>query len=290
MVPENPEYSIIVPVHNEEPAIGDFLDRLLEAVKGKNAEVIVVDDGSTDQTPTVLSIYQGEEDLRVFSHERNQGYGSALKTGLRQARAEKVAIIDGDGSYPPEKMPALLSRSPDAEMVVGARKGGLGKEPVLRTALKWMIGKLARWLSGFEIKDLNSGLRVFRKSVALKYLSLLPEGFSFTSTLTLIFLSDGFRVDYLEIDYQPRRGKSKFRLIELHSLSLLLLRTLLYFNPLKFFVPLSLLLFLLAISVAAVSIFSLHKFMDVTTVVLIIASIQTFILGLLADLILRLKK
>jgi len=287
---EKPNFSVIVPVYNEEKGIGEFLDRLLLTVKDQPVEVVVVDDGSEDETPETLTIYRAEDGIKVVTHEKNCGYGAAIKSGLRAASADKVLIIDGDGSYPPEKIPLLLERSESAEMVVAARRSDFGVEPLSRRILKWLIVRLTKWLSGFEIQDLNSGMRLFSKSVALKYLSILPEGFSLTSTLTLIFFSDSHSVEYVDIDYLPRKGESKFRLKELGSLSLLLLRTLIYFNPLKFFVPLSLLLVLLAILVAAVSIFALGKFMDVTTVVLLIAGIQAFILGLLADLILRLKK
>jgi len=287
---ENPRYSVIVPVYNEQEAICDFLDRLLEVVKDKPVEVIVVDDGSDDQTAEILTVYRAEHGIKVVTHEKNRGYGAAIKSGLRSARADRVLIIDGDGSYMPEKIPLLLEKSEASDMVISVRRSDFGVEALSRRILKWLIVRMVRWLSGFEIKDLNSGMRVFSKSVALKYISILPDGFSLTSTLTLVFLSDGYLVDYLDIDYLPRKGESKFRLYELGSLALLLLRTLVYFNPLKFFVPLSLLLLIIACLVASVSIFVIRKFMDVTTVLLVVASVQVFILGLLADLILRLKK
>ena len=287
---EKPAFSVIVPVYNEEKGIGEFMDRLMEAVKDREVEVIVVDDGSTDDTTVRLASYRADEGAKVIEHEHNRGYGAAIKSGLHAASADKVLIIDGDSTYPPEKIPLLLDRSDGADMVVAARKSDFGVESLARKILKWLIVGTVRWLSGFQIKDLNSGMRIFRKDAALKHLSILPDGFSFTSTLTLIFLSDSLWVDYVNIEYQPRTGESKFRLSQLGSLSLLLLRTLVYFNPLKIFVPLSLLLVILAAAVASVSIFVLHHFMDVTTVVLLVTAVQVFILGLLADLLLRLKK
>ncbi len=287
---EKPAFSVIVPVYNEEKGIGEFMDRLMEAVKDREVEVIVVDDGSTDDTTVCLASYRADEGAKVIEHEHNRGYGAAIKSGLHAASADKVLIIDGDSTYPPEKIPLLLDRSDGADMVVAARKSDFGVESLARKILKWLIVGTVRWLSGFQIKDLNSGMRIFRKDAALKHLSILPDGFSFTSTLTLIFLSDSLWVDYVNIEYQPRTGESKFRLSQLGSLSLLLLRTLVYFNPLKIFVPLSLLLVILAAAVASVSIFVLHHFMDVTTVVLLVTAVQVFILGLLADLLLRLKK
>jgi len=290
MTSENPKFSVIVPVFNEESALPSFLEKLFSVLNGKEAEIIVVDDGSTDNGAGIMERYALESKIKLVRHNQNQGYGSSLKSGMRAASAEKVLIIDADGSYGPENIPALLERSDKFEMVVASRKSGFKVEPLLRRVFKWLVLGMLRYLAGYDVPDLNSGLRLFNKSIALKYASILPEGFSFTSTITLIFLSEGFSIDYINIDYQPREGKSKFRLSELSSLSLLLLRTIMYFNPLKFFIPLSLVLAALAIAIALFSIFALGKFMDVTTVVILLAAVQTFILGLLADLLLRLKK
>lgn len=290
MTAENPQFSVIVPVFNEETALPAFLEKLFPVLSGRDAEIIVVDDGSVDNSPGILDRYARESKIRLVRHRQNQGYGSALKSGLRAASAEKVLIIDADGSYAPEDIPSLLDRSGKFEMVVASRKSGFKVEPVIRRVFKWLVLKMLHYLAGYDIPDLNSGLRLFNKSIALKYASILPEGFSFTSTITLIFLSEGFRIEYVAIDYHPRKGKSKFRLSEFSSLSLLLLRTIMYFNPLKFFIPLSLALLFLATAIALFSVFALGKFMDVTTVVVLLSAVQTFILGLLADLLLRLKK
>jgi len=290
MTAETPKFSVIIPVFNEESALPSFLEKLFSALAGKDAEIIVVDDGSTDNGAGILERYAMESKIKLVRHNQNQGYGSALKSGLRATSAEKVLIIDADGSYSPENIPALLERSDKFEMVVASRKSGFKVEPLLRRFFKWLVLRMLHYLAGYEVPDLNSGMRLFNKSIALKYTSILPEGFSFTSTITLIFLSEGFSIDYIGIDYQPREGKSKFRLSELSSLSLLLLRTIMYFNPLRFFIPLSLILVALALAIAFFSIFVLGKFMDVTTVVILLSAVQTFILGLLADLLLRLKK
>jgi glycosyltransferase involved in cell wall biosynthesis len=290
MTADRPQFSVIVPVYNEESALPAFLEKLFTTLNGKSAEVIAVDDGSTDGGAGILERYSLEGKLKLVRHHRNRGYGASLKSGMRAASAEKVLIIDADGSYPLEKIPELMDRADNFEMVVAARKSGFKVEPLVRRIFKWLVLRMLHYLAGYEIPDLNSGLRVFNKELALKYASLLPEGFSLTSTITLIFLSEGFRIEYIPIDYQPREGKSKFRLSELSSLSLLLLRTIMYFNPLKFFIPLSLAVLALALAVSFFSIFVLHKFMDVTAVVLLVAAVQTFIFGLLADLLLRLKK
>jgi glycosyltransferase involved in cell wall biosynthesis len=290
MTAETPKFSVIIPVFNEESALPSFLENLFSVINGRDMEVIVVDDGSTDQGAGILERYAMESKIKLVRHNHNQGYGSSLKSGLRAASAEKVLIIDADGSYSPENIPALLERSDRYEMVVASRKSGFKVEPLLRRVFKWLVLRMLHYLAGYQIPDLNSGMRLFNKSTALKYASILPEGFSFTSTITLIFLSEGFSIEYFDIDYQPRAGKSKFRLSELSSLSLLLLRTIMYFNPLKFFIPLSLALVTLALAISFFSIFVLKRFMDVTAVVILLSAVQTFIVGLLADLLLRLKK
>ena len=282
--------SIIIPVYNEETGIGELLEKLLPIAQELGAEVIVVDDGSRDGTGEILAGYFEQGKIQLITHSENQGYGRAIKSGLQRAGGEKILILDGDGSYPLEAIPELVKKSEQAEMVVGARKSGLKVEPIMRRLFKWLINKLLRYLAGYQVRDLNSGMRIFSRSLVLPFLSLLPDGFSFTSTLSLIFLSQGWNIEYLEIAYQPRKGKSKFSFREIFPLSLLLLRTIIYFNPLKFFVPLSIFLFFLALFVALFSIFVLGKFMDVTTAVLLIGAVQVFVLGLLADLILRLKK
>jgi len=290
MNPEKSAYSIVIPVYNEEGAIGALLEEIIALLKDKPVEILVVDDGSTDKSGEILANYAQAGKIKLVSHNKNKGYGSALKTGIHQASGERIIIMDGDGSYPAQEILELMKKSHSAEMVVGERMVKAGVEPVLRRIFKWLVVKMVRYLAGFEIQDLNSGLRVFPKEIVRKYFSILPEGFSFTSTLSLIFLSEGYRIEYKEIDYQPRQGKSKFRLGEVLPLSLLLLRTIIYFNPLKFFIPLSLVLVMLALIIAIYSIFILKKFMDVSTTVLLIFAVQVFILGLLADLVLRLRR
>jgi len=283
-------FSVVVPVYNEESAIGPLLEKLFSSLKNLAAEIIVVDDASSDKSPELLERYVREGKIKLVRHNLNRGYGAAIKSGLRAAGSDKILILDGDGSYSPENIPALIPVSGKAEMVIAARKSGFKIEPLTRRFFKWLVLKLLHYLAGIQVPDLNSGMRIFNKNIAAKYLSLLPDGFSFTSTLSLIFLSEGYPVEYVDIDYQPRQGKSKFRLRELNSLSLLVLRTIMYFNPLKFFIPLSVFLAALALFLALFSIFALGKFMDVTTVVILLSAMQIFILGLLADLLLRLRK
>jgi hypothetical protein len=170
-------------------------------------------------------------------------------------------------------------------MVVGARGSGVMEEPVIRTMVKSLILRLLRSLGDVDVPDLNSGLRLMKRDQAVRYFHLLPDGISFTSTITLILLSEGARVKYVPIDYFARAGSSKVRPFrDTLGILTLILRTFLYFNPLKVFLPLSLGLLFVALAVGFVSI-AAGKFMDVTTVVFLLAAVQVFVLGLLADLV-----
>jgi glycosyltransferase involved in cell wall biosynthesis len=186
--------SIIVPAYNEEEGISATLAdiRLAMGRRPMEHEIIVVDDGSTDGT---VDAAQRQEGVRLIQHHTNRGYGAAIKTGIRQARYDWIAIIDADGTYPPEALPGLLDEIDQCDMVVGARPSG--DIPAARRPAKWLLARLAEYLAETQIPDLNSGLRVFRKDVALSYFNILPSAFSFTITITIAFLSDHYLVKFV---------------------------------------------------------------------------------------------
>lgn len=279
--------SIIVPVFNEEkalPATIAFFSNLLR--ENPETEVLFVDDGSTDGSAAVLDASRGPG-LIVIHHSQNKGYGASLKSGLRRARYEHIAITDGDGSYPNEEIPALFEKlvRDDAAMVVGRRTGQAVDPGIFRKFSKFVLRKLAEHLSREVIPDFNSGLRVAKKDLVLKAVRYLPDGFSFTTTLTLFMLSTGQPILYIPIAYHKRQGKSKIRPVR-DSLNFiqLIVRTIMFFNPLRVFLPLSLLFMALAAIVVLVTSL-LGKVMDITALVLFVTGIQLFALGLLADLV-----
>jgi len=275
--------SVIVPAYNESHGIVSVLKQVQGALEGINHELLVVDDGSTDDTFPLASGVQG---TRVISHGANLGYGASLKTGLRQAKYDTVMIIDADATYPEGAIPELVRRSTDADMVVGARTGRVEGEQALRRIVKNIIVWLANWLAETRIPDLNSGLRVFRRDLGLKYIHLLPSGFSFTATITLVLLSEGYRVEYMPIEYRKRKGWSKFRPFQdTLNMIILILRTLVYFNPLRVFVPLSVALVVLAFFVLGLSLAIEGRAWDITIIAILTAAIQVFGIGLIADLI-----
>ena len=279
--------SIVIPVFNEEnglPKTIAFFESLIK--KNPKIEVIFVDDGSTDKSAKILSSLQ-EPGIKIVRHNKNKGYGASLKTGLNRARYEYFCITDADGSYPNEKIPLLFDRLllEDAAMVVGQRTGRAVDPGLFRKFSKFALRKLAEYLSREAIADFNSGLRIAKKSLVLKASGYLPDGFSFTTTLTLFLLSTSQPIIYVPIDYRKRQGRSKIRPIRdtLNFLQLII-RTIMFFNPLRVFLPLS--LFFLALSVLVLLVTSLlGRVMDIATIVLFVTGIQLLALGLLADLI-----
>jgi len=283
---ERVELSIVVPAYNEEQAIGPVLASIRETMEsaGFVYEVLVVDDGSEDNTAAVAESAGG----RVLRHTENRGYGASLKTGIRHAAYSLIAITDADGTYPNERLPDLarLAVRGSYDMVVGARTGGIVKIPLVRRPAKWALNRLANHLARMPIPDLNSGLRVFRREVYEELVRYLPSGFSFTTTLTLAMLSNNYLVHYVPISYHVRVGSSKIRPVKdtLNMLGLIL-RTVMYFAPLRVLLPISGLLLLAALAVLVGSALFTPKIMDVTVIVITMTALQIAVVALVADLI-----
>lgn len=277
------EVSIIIPAYNEEESIGETLDQVKEVMdqSGVTHEIIVVDDGSMDGTAQIAS----ERGVKLLQHPSNLGYGASVKTGIRRARYAAIATTDADGTYPTWKIPELLEFIDEYDMVVGARVGERVSIPLIRRPAKWVLTQLANYLVGKKIPDLNSGLRVFKKEIALAFFRVLPSGFSFTATITLAMLANEYLVKFVPIDYYPRAGRSKIRPVQdtLNFLSLIV-RTVMYYNPLKVFMPLSLIFLLAGLIRGAYGIVSVRNISD-SDLLLFVTGMLIGMLGLLADLI-----
>ena len=281
--------SFIVPAFDEQVAIEGVVRRLCALELGVPLELVVVDDGSADRTPGVLAHLTSElPNLRVVRHRENRGYGAALKTGFARATHPVVVITDADGTYPENRIADLIACIADgAEMAVGSRTGPDVRIPLVRRPAKWFLRQLASYLSGTRIPDLNSGLRAMRRELVLAYRPILPQGFSFTTTITLAALTNDHRVDWVPIDYKKREGRSKIRPIrDTLGFTALIVRTVIYFNPLKVFYPLA---FVVGLGLAASLYYDCFVLQPANltdkSLLLFITLMHVLSVGLLADLI-----
>jgi glycosyltransferase involved in cell wall biosynthesis len=277
--------SVLIPAFNEENGVGAVVKKVRQVLQKAHVphEIIVIDDGSRDATAKRAL----EAKAIVVSMGENRGYGASLKAGMRQAKYPLIAMLDADGTYPAEELPELIRLSQNADMAVGARIKPNAAIPMLRRFPKWLLGKWANYLADRRIPDLNSGLRVFHRPIAARYEGLFPNGFSFTTTITLALECHGYIVKYHAIHYAPRVGDSKIRPIRdtLNFFSLVL-RVVMYFKPLKIFIPLS---GIIALGGAASAVLTRMNGqpMTGTTLFLFVAAIQVAALGLLADLLVK---
>lgn len=280
-----PLVSIVLPAYNEQLALADDIQCIIETMDASDYtyELIVVDDGSTDDTADIAASFAG---VHVIRHQNNRGPGAARSTGMRTARGQIVAMTDADGTYPNQDLPRLIDHVlAGADMAVGARRVEAGTVKWLRVPAKEFIRWLASYLTNTEIPDLNSGFRAIRHEVGLRFLPILPNTHSWVSTITLALLSNSYRVDYFPIEYYPRVGHSSFHPIrDTYNYLSLVLRTITYFNPLKIFLPVSLLIFGIGTLRAVYNATVLLDFRE-SDVVLLVVAVLIGMMGLLADLI-----
>lgn len=283
--------TVVIPAYNEELGVAGVLVELIgeldQSLSGIPIEVIVVDDGSRDRTAEQVQTVTDPR-IRVLRHDRNRGYGAAIKTGVREARYGWIVITDADGTYPNEFIAQLLAERDGYDMVVGARIGKTSKIPLVRRPAKWVLRRLAAYLTRVEIPDLNSGLRVMRKDRLQSYANLLPDGFSLTTTITLAMFAAGDRVKYIPINYLDRKGGSKIRPIaDTLNFLMLILRTVAYFEPLRVFIPVSALFFLASALVGGVFYWLTGQILDGTIVMLFVTGVHMLGLGIVADMLSR---
>ncbi len=279
------ELSIIIPVFNEKDAVLDVISGLhaLFAETDIKYEIITVNDGSTDGSREIL---EKNNQIKVIHHPYNRGYGAALKTGIKKALYDYICIIDADNTYPIAAVKEMMEFLPDYDMVVGARTGLNVDIPFAKKFAKLFITKLANYLVGTKIVDLNSGLRIFRKDAAMMYLNILPAGFSFTTTITCAMMTGDYFVKYHPIDYYTRTGVSKIRPFHAIEFLLLVTRLIMYFKPLKIFIPVSIIFFTAGVVRAVFTIlrdFAIHQL----SMIFIISALMIFLIGLVSDMFVK---
>ncbi|MBX7158511.1 MAG: glycosyltransferase family 2 protein [Verrucomicrobiae bacterium] len=283
--PTEPGLSILIPAYNEEQSIAKTIQSLLSQMDSRT-EIIVINDGSQDKTREIAKNFP----VIVLENESNQGYGASLKKGLLQARYDWILIADADSTYPLEDIPKLLEDKEKYAMVVGARTGKVVQVPLLRRPGKWLITRLAEYLSGRKIPDLNSGFRVFQKEIAMRFFTLFPDGFSFTTTITLALLTNHYPVKFVPINYHKRVGNSSIHPIrDFINFTILIIRICAYFKPLNVFMPPALLLIFLGLIKGYID-YTGQGHLGLLSITMALTGIQMIFIGLLADLIDRRMK
>ncbi|MGI8422828.1 MAG: glycosyltransferase family 2 protein [Chloroflexota bacterium] len=282
--PLEPGFTVVIPAVNEGESVGSVVRQIAATMEatGQPFEIIVVDDGSTDDTAQRAR----QAGATVLQHPQNQGYGAGLKTGISRAQFDRIIITDADGTYPIDRIPDLMAESDRFDMVVGARGGKFYRESAFKEPARLIFGALCSWVTGTPVPDVNSGLRVFRTSLARQYFHVISQGFSFTTTITLAALSNGYFVKYLPIDYHRRVGKSKVSLLrDVPRTTQIILQAVVYYNPIKLFLAFALaslalaLLFWLGYAVTG------SLALGVTAGLFTVSIVHFIALGLLADLI-----
>ncbi len=275
--PAGETISVVIPARNEAGSIGEVVTGVRQQLP--DAEILVVDDGSTDHTATVAR----QAGARVLRHVYGMGNGAAIKSGAREARGGILVFMDGDGQHRPEDIPRLLAPLAEGyEMVVGAR------EP--RSHASWgrrlanaFYNRLASYMTGHPVLDLTSGFRAARARHFRQFLYLLPNGFSYPTTSTMAFFRAGLPVGYVPIQARKRRGSSHIRLLR-DGMRFLLIITKIgaLFSPMRFFLPVSLALFLLGTGYYAYTFATWHRLTNMT-VILWLSALFTFLISMVSE-------
>jgi glycosyltransferase involved in cell wall biosynthesis len=278
--------SIIIPAYNEQDGIGATLAALLAARPEGVVEIIVIDDGSTDRTAAIAH----ESGVRVVRHPNNRGYGASLKTGIRSATGDYVLTMDADGQHRMEDVASLCAavRQTDPPECVIGRRQQLLHSPLWRMPGKWFLGRLAQTLIQRQIPDLNSGLRIIRREVALRYARICPNGFSFSTTITMALMSRGYGVSFLPIRVEKRVGKSTVSARTGLQTILLVIRLATLFNPLRIFLPASAACVIGGAAWAVPYLLDGHG-LTVASMLAILTGVLLFALGLICDQVAQLR-
>jgi glycosyltransferase involved in cell wall biosynthesis len=276
---EDKRYSIVIPAYNEGDVIGGTLEKLEQAGFHEKYEVIIVDDGSTDNTYDITKKFP----VTVYRHQINKGYGAALKTGIRKAKGEKVILLDSDGQHDPRYVPQLIELLETSDMVIGERTAD-SHQVAARQPGKKLIRWIGEYLVEQQLPDYNSGFRGYDRKTILSMLHIMPNGFSFSTTSTLAYLKDGLTISTFPIKVAERQGrKSNVKFFKDGSKTILLLmRIIMLFNPLKIFFPVSVIVFFLGMALGTYGFMIASRFSN-SAVMLTILGMFLFFIGLIAD-------
>jgi glycosyltransferase involved in cell wall biosynthesis len=281
------DVSIVIPAYNEEKAIGTTLDAVLAAVSASSRryQVIVINDGSRDRTAEEAA----SRAVQVVNHRRNRGYGASLKSGTLAARGNVVLFYDADNQFEPTDIDRMVTELGDHDAALGARTSG-SHAPFSRRGGKKVLGWLANYLARTRIPDLNCGLRAIRREVLLDYLHLLPNGFSASTTTTLVLLKEGHDVKFVPVMVKKRIGKSTVKPIKDGiDTALLIVRLTTLLDPFRVFGPVSMVFFLFG-TVWGVYYIRLGRGLSVASLFLLVSAVVIFCFGLLADQVASMRR
>jgi glycosyltransferase involved in cell wall biosynthesis len=284
-----PRISVIIPALNEGLVIGKVVNQIHAVVDklDENHEIIVVDDGSTDNTAQQAR----EAGAIVIQHPYNIGNGASVKSGIRRARGQILVTIDGDGQHDPNDIPRLVERIGPYDMVVGSRNRQ-SDTAAHRDVANMVFNSLASYVSERKIEDLTSGFRAVKAHIARQFVYLLPNKFSYPSTITLSVVRAGYSLGYESIKFAGRDKKTKSKIKPLQDglrFLMIILKIAVFYAPLKIFVPLSLFIFLLGVSYGLMRIFVLNAPYGQTSALLITTAVLTFLVGLVSEQIAQLR-
>ncbi len=282
-----PEVSVIVPLYNEEVIVSEIIGRIRQVMEraGISHEIIAVDDGSADDTGGQAA----RTGVRVLRHPYNMGNGAAVKTGIRHARGRILVMLDGDGQHQPEDIPRLLEKIGAYDMVVGARSRD-SVATVHRKLANGLYNRFATYVCGRRIEDLTSGFRAIRAEIARQMVPLLPNTFSYPTTITLAVVRSGYSLAYIPIKTAGRTGKSKIKLLRDGSrFFLIIFKLTTLYSPLKIFLPLSLVMFLTGFLYGLYKVLVLDTRYGPTSAMLMMVAVLVFMVGLVSEQISQLR-
>ncbi|TCB81049.1 glycosyltransferase family 2 protein [Acinetobacter sp. ANC 4173] len=269
--------SIVLPAKNEAAAIGLTIGDIVKIVP--DAEIIVVNDGSTDQTKQVAE----QAGVKVISHPYSKGNGAAIKTGARHAQGEIIIFMDADGQHDPADISQFIKKLEQGyDLVVGARQKG-SQASLGRGFANAFYNKLATYMTEHQVEDLTSGFRAVRAEKFREFLYLLPNGFSYPTTSTMAFFRAGYSVTYIPIHAAKRIGKSHIRLLRDGTrFVLIIFKIATLYSPLKMFLPIAILLFMIATGWYGYTLYEYNRFTNMSAL-LYTGSIMIFLMGLISE-------
>jgi glycosyltransferase involved in cell wall biosynthesis len=276
------EVTILLPAYNEEQSIGETIRKIKELYP--DYEIFVVDDGSTDRTKEE-AVKAG---AHVWSHPHNIGNGAAIKTGLRYASGDWIVMMDADGQHDPADIAKLLENKDKYDMIVGARSKG-SKTSLHRDLANFIYNWLASYVTKFKVEDLTSGFRLINSETVRKYIYLLPNTFSYPSTLTMAYLRSGLSLKYVPIQTKARTGKSKIKLFQdgIHFF-LIITKIATLFSPFRIFLPVSLTFFMTGLLYYLFTYITQHRFTNMS-MLLLSSSVIIFMMGLISEQISQMR-